>query len=508
MSEASDALQRLIDKDAIRDVMARYARGVDRADWDLVRTTYHPDAYDDHGDYKGGIDGFVTFGKSRTGGATQVMHFLGQSLIEFASADVAIVETYFMTAHTLGPEAQRQYGTKGGDSGGVQLSQFGRYADRFERRAGEWRVAHRIVIFESTRVVLGTMPPLKPDWATFRRDPSDPIFKLKKEAGRAPSLADVIGPAPDSFRLTAMVTAFNEADVIRPTVQYLLDQGIDVVVIDNWSTDSTMDEIADLVDGARVSVLKFPEDGPSGLYEWERMLEFVATAAAKVDSDWIVHHDADQRHEAPWPGASYRDAIYAVDRLGFNAIDHTVIDFRPVNDDFVDGTELRDHFHYFEFDRGAAASTHVQAWRNDGPVDLASSGGHAVKFADRKVFPFNFLLRHYQIRSQAHGERKVFRDRRPRYQIDELDRGWHEHYLSMSKRHSFIRKASDLNEFRPEDFGEHYLLQMVAQVGIIEAEPAHRRFGPLRDAALNVLRSTGTLRAAVRARNRILAGRR
>ncbi|MFN8050235.1 MAG: glycosyltransferase family 2 protein [Acidimicrobiales bacterium] len=323
-----------------------------------------------------------------------------------------------------------------------------------------------------------------------------------------PSLADVIGPAPDSFRLTAMVTAFNEADVIRPTVQYLLDQGIDVVVIDNWSTDSTMDEIADLVDGARVSVLKFPEDGPSGLYEWERMLEFVATAAAKVDSDWIVHHDADQRHEAPWPGASYRDAIYAVDRLGFNAIDHTVIDFRPVNDDFVDGTELRDHFHYFEFDRGAAASTHVQAWRNDGPVDLASSGGHAVKFADRKVFPFNFLLRHYQIRSQAHGERKVFRDRRPRYQIDELDRGWHEHYLSMSKRHSFIRKASDLNEFRPEDFGEHYLLQMVAQVGIIEAEPAHRRFGPLRDAALNVLRSTGTLRAAVRARNRILAGRR
>ena len=121
----NEALQRLIDKDEIRDVMARYCRGVDRADWDLVRSTYHTDAYDDHGDYKGGVDGFIAFAKSRTGGATQVMHFLGECLIEFASPAMAIAETYFFTAHTLGPEAQRQYGATG-KSGPVQLSHYGR----------------------------------------------------------------------------------------------------------------------------------------------------------------------------------------------------------------------------------------------------------------------------------------------------------------------------------------------------------------------------------------------
>ena len=52
-----DKLQRLIDKDEIRDLISRYARGVDRADWDLVRDTYHPDATDDHGDYKGEWEG-------------------------------------------------------------------------------------------------------------------------------------------------------------------------------------------------------------------------------------------------------------------------------------------------------------------------------------------------------------------------------------------------------------------------------------------------------------------
>src|SRR5262245_3895943 len=125
------ALQRLIDKDEIRDLMARYARGVDRADWDLVRSTYHSDAYDDHGGYKGGLDGFIAFAKSRPGGATQVRHFLGECLIEFAGPYVAIAETYFFTAHTLGAEAQRQYGAAGKE-GPVQLSHYGRYADRVE----------------------------------------------------------------------------------------------------------------------------------------------------------------------------------------------------------------------------------------------------------------------------------------------------------------------------------------------------------------------------------------
>jgi hypothetical protein len=178
----SEALQRLIDKDEIRDLMARYARGVDRADWDAVRATYHTDAYDDHGDYKGGVDGFIAFAKDRTGGATQVMHFLGQSLIEFVSRDVAIAETYFTTAHTLGPKAQTQYGAQS-DGGPVQLSQFGRYVDRVERRDGAWRTAHRIVVFEATRLALRDTLPLKADWAKFHRNGDDPIFKLRAAAG-------------------------------------------------------------------------------------------------------------------------------------------------------------------------------------------------------------------------------------------------------------------------------------------------------------------------------------
>ena len=42
-------LAELGDQQAIRDVLARYWRGIDRGDADLVRSTYHPDARDAHG---------------------------------------------------------------------------------------------------------------------------------------------------------------------------------------------------------------------------------------------------------------------------------------------------------------------------------------------------------------------------------------------------------------------------------------------------------------------------
>ena len=52
-------IERLGDEQAIRDTLARYWRGIDRQDAELVGSTYHPTAYDDHGYYKGPVAGFL-----------------------------------------------------------------------------------------------------------------------------------------------------------------------------------------------------------------------------------------------------------------------------------------------------------------------------------------------------------------------------------------------------------------------------------------------------------------
>jgi 3-phenylpropionate/cinnamic acid dioxygenase small subunit len=175
-------LQRLIDREEIHDVMLRYARGVDRGDWDAVRAVYHEGAFDDHGDYKGDVEGFIEFARDRVGPLPQCMHFLGNCLIEFASDDVAAVETYFMTARTLDAKGQKAYGA-GDGSEPVQLSSYGRYVDRIERQKGVWRIAHRIVVFEATRVHTGKAPPIKAEWAQLQRGPDDPIYQLRAAVG-------------------------------------------------------------------------------------------------------------------------------------------------------------------------------------------------------------------------------------------------------------------------------------------------------------------------------------
>ena len=90
-------LERMLARDEIQEVLARYARGVDRADAELLKSCYHPDAIEEHGgNYTGNafayVDGAVP--RIRLMGAMQ--HLLGTSHIDF-DGDVAWVETYLWT---------------------------------------------------------------------------------------------------------------------------------------------------------------------------------------------------------------------------------------------------------------------------------------------------------------------------------------------------------------------------------------------------------------------------
>lgn len=175
----------LVDRAAIQDLMARYARGVDRRDWELVRATFHPDAHDDHGEYKGGVDGFIAWVSRRHEKVVQSMHFLGNCLIEFVSPDVALVETYYIARQTYGADAAAARTMLSGCDvapGPVEAEIWGRYIDIVERRDGEWRTARRTVAFEVMQAHAATSLPLNPTWAQSRRDARDPLAAMCEQA--------------------------------------------------------------------------------------------------------------------------------------------------------------------------------------------------------------------------------------------------------------------------------------------------------------------------------------
>jgi hypothetical protein len=180
ISTNDDVLQRLIARAEIQDMLCRYARGVDRGDWDLVRSTYHDDAWDEHGDYRGGIDGLIQWLDARFAGVDNSMHFLGNCLIEFATPDLALVETYFVSRRLRPPTVDESARVGARDM--FAREAWGRYVDRFERRAdGAWRVAHRTVVIEaaSTSPALGGARIAALSWG--RRDGEDRVFQARAE---------------------------------------------------------------------------------------------------------------------------------------------------------------------------------------------------------------------------------------------------------------------------------------------------------------------------------------
>src|SRR5262245_26145382 len=80
----------------------------------------------------------------------------------------------------------------------------------------------------------------------------------------ATSAGPAAAPEPDvpGVRVVALVAAFNEADVIGPVVRDLVDQGIDVHVLDDGSTDGTAEVLAPLVGHGVLAVERLPAAEP------------------------------------------------------------------------------------------------------------------------------------------------------------------------------------------------------------------------------------------------------
>src|SRR3979409_1450160 len=85
----------------IVDLLCRYAHGVDRKDWELVRSCYHPDAYDNHGAYQGGVNGLMAWLAGRHAAIASSMHFLSNFSIRCISPSEAICETYCLTVQVI-----------------------------------------------------------------------------------------------------------------------------------------------------------------------------------------------------------------------------------------------------------------------------------------------------------------------------------------------------------------------------------------------------------------------
>lgn len=130
-------LTELLDREAIRECLYGYSRGIDRRDEQALRAAYWPDAHDRHGAYSGPASGFVEYALKALAAGPRMIHQIGNVSIVLRG-DSAAVESYFLALQQ----------DRDGEARARKALLAGRYVDRFEKRGGEWRVAQRTVVYD------------------------------------------------------------------------------------------------------------------------------------------------------------------------------------------------------------------------------------------------------------------------------------------------------------------------------------------------------------------------
>lgn len=183
-------LQDLIDMREIGQLLATFARGLDRLEENTLRSAMHADATFDLGPgvFQGSAGDYVGWALGMLQNVKSSHHMLGQSRVEI-SGDVALVETYFHAHFRVEKPIGRE-----------DVFWGGRFLDRVERRpagsGGLWKIAHRKQVLDwvRTEAVSDIFYMQNPDALWGNRAKTDPSLQIaqfpgSQKGGKLPSFS-------------------------------------------------------------------------------------------------------------------------------------------------------------------------------------------------------------------------------------------------------------------------------------------------------------------------------
>lgn len=140
LSDLELKLTAVLDREEVKAIAHRFARGLDRCDRALIESCFHPDGIDDHGFFKGNAEEFCDWVMVELKKYDASQHLIATQNVEVSGLKAAC-ESYFVAIHII-PTPD---GTK-------ELIVAGRYMDEMEKREGTWKLTHRRCVFDWNRM--------------------------------------------------------------------------------------------------------------------------------------------------------------------------------------------------------------------------------------------------------------------------------------------------------------------------------------------------------------------
>jgi hypothetical protein len=229
----------------------------------------------------------------------------------------------------------------------------------------------------------------------------------------------------DSMSVLAIMSARNEAGYIETTLRTLLEEGLEVILIDNGSIDGTRELAQQFLGDGLLDVRHL---GWNGHLDLAQLLELKQQLFADSRHEWHMHVDADEWPRAHLDDATLADFLMREVSTGFSVVNFDEFVFLPpygVDMWAQDYRKMALSYYFFE----PTPKRLMRAWRRKGATwDIAGAGHRLSHVPDSAIYPQNLTMRHYIGLSFSHA---ITKRANRSYPAAALARGWHRNRLDL-----------------------------------------------------------------------------
>jgi len=207
------------------------------------------------------------------------------------------------------------------------------------------------------------------------------------------------------MKIIGMIPVYNDEDVIEEIIQHYISQGLDLVILDNGSTDDTFEICKKYVGKGVLQVLQHITQ--TYVYEWDTLLRILYDMALVHSPDWVIRSDSDEFLESGVNNLTLKESIEKIDSEGFNLIQFNRFDFFMTYNDNDNEKSIRKKMPYYTYHGDFL----YRAWKYYPGIRISHSAvGHYPIFPNNlkyKIYPKKFLMRHYPYRNKEQAKRKI-----------------------------------------------------------------------------------------------------
>jgi len=204
------------------------------------------------------------------------------------------------------------------------------------------------------------------------------------------------------MKIIGMLSVYNDGDIINEVIEHLLSQNLELVVLDNGSTDGSFEICRKFQDKGILQLKQFQTETFNEFLVY-RMLYDMAIAH---NPDWVVKIDSDEFLESGISKMNLKDAIIQVDKEGYNLIQFDRFDFFMTDDDKKNSDSIKNKLRYYS----CQGDFLYRSWKYKPGITIGDVDGHYPIFPEGdgyKIAPNKLVLRHYTFRSQEQAEKKM-----------------------------------------------------------------------------------------------------